>query len=174
MINDRLHSKEVLHRFGKRVVSRSRANLTRDGRKGRLYDSLEFELDVFKNSISLGFSMNDYGEFIDQGVSGTKRKFNTRFSFRDKMPPRRKMLEIVNRKRMRLRDRTSGKFKKGGQDSLAFLVQRHVFEQGIAPSYFFTKPFESAFKDLPDDLEEAYALDIGDMIQQAFSNGTTN
>lgn len=114
--------------------------------------------------------MNDYGEFIDQGVSGTKRKFNTKFSFRDKMPPRSKMLAFANRKRMRLRDRSSGKFKKGGQDSLAFLLQRHVFEQGIAPSYFFTKPFESAFNDLPDDLEEAYALDIGEMIQQAFKS----
>ena len=35
-----------------------------------------------------------------------------------------------------------------------------IFEKGIKPSLFFTKPFEKAFERLPDELVEAYGLDV--------------
>jgi hypothetical protein len=44
--------------------------------------------------------------------------------------------------------------------TLKFLmVTKYLPCQGIKPSLFFTKPFEAAFKRLPDDLIEKFGLD---------------
>jgi hypothetical protein len=40
-----------------------------------------------------------------------------------------------------------------------YAVRESVYHQGIKPSLFFTKPFEAAFKRLPDDLIEKFGLD---------------
>jgi hypothetical protein len=39
------------------------------------------------------------------------------------------------------------------------MIARGVYMNGIKPSLFFTKPFEKAFKQLPDTLVEAFGLD---------------
>jgi hypothetical protein len=43
---------------------------------------------------------------------------------------------------------------------LGFLIARSVFNKGIKPSLFFTKPFEAAFKNLPEETIQAFALDV--------------
>jgi hypothetical protein len=40
-----------------------------------------------------------------------------------------------------------------------------VYKKGIKPSLFFTKPFEAAFKRLPDDLVQAYSIGLEKQIQ---------
>ena len=157
---ERDRAQEALDEFAKRVVSRAKANLTRMGKRNRdiLYKSLGYYLDVGPNSFSLEFESTDYAEFVDKGVSGKKKKYSTPYSFKNKMPPRKPILDWVNSKRLRLRDKETGKFKKGGQNSLAYLIQRHIYNQGIKPSLFFTKPFKSAFNDLPNELAVAYGL----------------
>ena len=40
-----------------------------------------------------------------------------------------------------------------------FAVRESVFRQGISRSLFFTTPFEKAFKNLPDEMIEAYGLE---------------
>ena len=165
----------ALDNFSKRVISRSRANLTRMGKRvgNSLYNSLDYDLNVSENSFSLEFIAEDYADFVDRGVSGKKVKYNTPFSFRSKMPPRNKILQWVNARRFRLRDPKTGKFKKGGQNSLAFLIQRSIYNKGIKPTHFFTRPFEAAFRDLPTDLEEAYGLDTEDFIDFTFREHNT-
>ena len=46
---------KVLNRFAKHVVTQSKANLTRGGKKvsSKLYDSITSELNASKNSFSL-------------------------------------------------------------------------------------------------------------------------
>ena len=63
---------DILREFGKRVVSRARANLTRQDKNvsKSLYKSLKFESQVMPNSIFLRFVMEEYGMFIDKGVKG--------------------------------------------------------------------------------------------------------
>ena len=46
-----------------------------------------------------------------------------------------------------------------------FAVAKAVYHQGIAKTNFFTKPFEEAFKRLPEELVEAYGLDVEDFIE---------
>ena len=82
---------EELNRFAKYVIKQSKSNLTR-GKKNsskKLYNSLDYDLNVSKNSFSLSFLMEDYGVFVDKGVSGVKNKYDTPYSYKDKMPPPR-------------------------------------------------------------------------------------
>ena len=54
--------------------------------------------------------------------------------------------------------------------SMSFLIQRSIFEKGIKPSLFFTKPFEQGFKKLPDELIEAYGLDVEELLEYTLKN----
>lgn len=159
---DKENLTQTLNSFARYVIQQSRSNLTKQKKnvKGKLYESLDYELYVMPNSFSLGFLMEEYGVFQDKGVSGTKKKYNTKFKFTNKQPPIKDILEWVNARRLRLRDKETGRFKKGGQRSLAFVIARSIKEKGIKPSLFFTKPFERAFANLPDDIVEQFGLDV--------------
>jgi len=164
---DQTNINEVLNNFAKYVIQQSKTNLTKQKKnvKSSLYKSLDYTLNVSPNSFSMGFLMEEYGVFQDKGVSGTKKKYNTDFSFKSKQPPMKPILEWVNARGLRLRDAETGRFKKGGQKSLAFLIARSIKEKGIKPSLFFTKPFEKAFKKLPDDIVEAFSLDVEEFLK---------
>ena len=155
---------QVLNNFKKFVVQQSRSRLSK-GKKnvnGKLYKSIDGEVEVNPNSFSLSFSMEDYGVYQDKGVSGTKKKYNTPFSYTSKRPPRKTLEEWISKRRFQFRDK-KGKFM--SYQSMSFLIQRSIFEKGIKPSLFFTKPFEQGFKKLPDEIIEAYGLDIEELLE---------
>jgi len=161
-------TKRALQIFARNVVKFSRSNLTHQKKNvsKELYNSIGYDLKVHKNSFSLSFEMEDYGAFQDKGVSGKEKKYNTEFGFKSKMPPLEPILKWVNARILRLRDKETGRFKKGGQKSLAFLIQRSIYKKGIKPTLFFTKPFEASFKRLPDNLIEKFALDLENIITE--------
>ncbi len=45
------------------------------------------------------------------------------------------------------------------RSSIKFALAAHIQKYGIRPSLFFTKPFEEAYKTLPDTLIDKYGLD---------------
>jgi len=157
--------KDELNRFAKYVISQSRANLTR-GKKNsskELYNSLKSNLNVSPNSFGLKFLMEDYGVFQDKGVSGKKVKYNTPFSYKDKMPPPSKLDKWIVRKGLKGTRDKEGRFI--SRKSLQFMIARSIFNKGIKPSMFFTKPFKKAFDNLPKDIVEAYKLDVEELIK---------
>jgi len=166
MSADFKRTREELNRFAKYVIQQSRTNLTK-GRKnvsGDLYNSLGYDLNVMPNSFSLEFFMPEYGEYQDKGVSGTKKKYNTIYSYSNKKPPMQPLADWAKKRGIRLRDE-KGRYKKGNYESIGFMLQRSIFEKGIKPSLFFTKPFEKAFIRLPEDIIEKFALDIDDLLE---------
>ena len=163
------HTYQALNAFKKFVIQQSRSRLTK-GRKNvnkKLYNSLDGELKVNPNSFSLSFFMEEYGVYQDKGVSGTKQKYNTPFSYTTKMPPRQTLEDWISKRRFQFRDK-KGKFM--SYKSMSFLIQKSIFEKGIKPSLFFTKPFEQGFKKLPDELLEAYGLDVEEFLQFTLNN----
>ena len=84
-------TREILNRFAKYVIQQARTNLSRGNKNSskKLYDSLDYQIKVSDNSFGIEFLMEEYGAYQDQGVSGKKRKFDTPFSFKSKMPPPR-------------------------------------------------------------------------------------
>lgn len=157
---------EVLEKFAKEVVKQSRSNLTRKDKNvnRKLYNSLKYDLNVSKNSFSLSFEMEKYGDFQDKGVSGTNKKYDTPYKFTTKQPPTKPIAEWAKARGIRLRD-AKGRFLKGSYNTIGFLIARKIKENGIKPSLFFTKPFENRFKKLPDELIEEYALEVDNFIK---------
>lgn len=156
-----------LKNFAKYVVTKSRMNLRSSGKNssGVLSKSLDSEVKVSKNSFQLEFLMEEYGIFQDKGVKGkssSSKAPNSPFRFGTGTGRKGGLTEGINkwvqRKRFQFRDRKSGKFL--SYKSTAFLISRSIYQKGIAPSMFFTKPFEKAFKGLSKDLLEPFKLDI--------------
>ena len=160
-----------LSKFAKAVIKASRQNLTKKGKNStkQLYNSLDYEVRVMKNSFAMSFLMEAYGKFQDQGVSGKKKKYNTPFNYKDKMPPSKAFDKWSIRKGIAPRDK-EGKFIK--RKSLNFLIARSIYNNGIKPSLFFTKPFEAAFERLPEDLIKKFGLDLERFLTSTTKNIT--
>ena len=157
-----------LKRFRDYVIQQARYNLTKSKKNSskELYNSLNGEVKVFPNSIGLYFEMKDYGLFQDKGVKGAnpslvkngKQKApNSPYSYKSKFPPTKSLDKWIVRKGIAPKD-AKGKFI--SRQSLKYLIARSIYAQGIAPSLFFTKPFERAYKKLPDELIDKYGLDV--------------
>jgi len=158
---------KYLNDFAKYVIQQSRSNLSKQGKNNQknLYNSLDKEIEVGANSFRLTFLMSDYGEYVDQGVQGkssSSKAPNSPFKFGSgsgrKGGLTQGISKWVQQKQIQFRDRKSGKFL--SYQSTAFLITRSVYNKGIKPSLFFTRPFEKAFERLPDELVEAYGLDV--------------
>ena len=164
MLNNK-NTKEYLNAFAKYVIQQSRSNLSKQNKNvdKKLYDSLDKEIEVGANSFRMAFLMEDYGTFQDKGVSGTQKKYNTPFSYKSKKPPLKPITQWVTKRRFQFRNKENGKFM--SYQSTAFLIRNGIFKNGIKPSLFFTKPFEKAFERLPDELVEAYGLDVEEFLE---------
>lgn len=159
------NTKEELNKFAKYVIQQARSNLSKQKKNvtSDLYGSLGYDLKVSPNSFSLEFYMLPYGQYLDQGVSGTKKKYNTIFSYSNKQPPSQAIAEWAKKRRIRFRD-IKGRYTKGTYKSIGFILARSIKEKGIKPSLFFTKPFEKAFERLPADLIDRFNLDLDDLL----------
>lgn len=160
-----------LELFKKRVIQQAKSNLTKMGKNstGALHKGLKGDVTVFRTgNFALEFDLGKYGEFQDKGVSGKKKKYNTPFSYKSKMPPSKVFEQWVKNKGIKGRDK-KGRFIT--TKSLTFLIARGIFNNGIKPSLFFTKPFENEYKKLSDDLVEAFGLDIDEFLKYTV-NGT--
>ena len=152
-------TKDILNKFAKYVIQQSRTNLTKNKKNSSksLYNSLDFKYKAVNGGIGIQFLMDEYGIYQDKGVSGKKKKYNTPFSYKDKMPPSSALDKWSVRKGIAPRDK-SGKFIP--RKSINFLIARSIYNKGIKPSLFFTKPFEKAYKDLPKDIVKGFINDI--------------
>lgn len=155
---------DELNAFRKHVITEARKNLTRNKKNASktLYNDMNSFLKVSKNSFELGFEMPIYGQFQDQGVSGKKKKYDTPFSYKTKQPPSQVFEAWIKRKGIKGRDKR-GRFITN--KSLSYLIARSVFNNGIKPSLFFTRPFELAYKRLGDDVIQAFGLDIDEFLE---------
>lgn len=168
---EKLEVEQVLENFGKYLVTESRKNLTRSGRRdtNNLYDSLDYNVDVTDNALRFEFLTNEYGEFIDKGVKGVGgvRKSTSPFNSRNN----KGKLWKQNAKN------SPFSFKKGNKPSARhfkqwaqkrglseYAIREVVYRQGIKPTYFFSRPFELAYERLPEEIIEAYGLDLDKFI----------
>mgnify|MGYP003653161901 FL=1 len=166
-----------LKNFAKYVVTKSRMNLRSSDKNasGKLSKSLDSDVKESKNSFQLSFMMEEYGLFQDKGVRGkssSKKAPKSPYKYGSGTGKKGGLTEGINkwvkRKRFQFRDRKSGKFL--SYDSTAFLISRSIYHKGIAPSLFFTKPFEKAFKNIDKDLIKAYKLDIETLMNNSINN----
>ena len=172
---------DELNKFGKYVIQQSRSNLT----KGKapygsyndtksLYNSLGSDVQETAKGFSLSFEMNNYGKFKDLGVRGkstSNKAPNSPYKFGSGTGKKDGLTDgiekWVKRKGIQFRERKE-KGQKGrflSYDQTAFIITRSIYQTGMKASMFFTKPFIKAFKRLPEELIQAYAIGIEKQIQ---------
>ncbi len=160
---------EALEKFRSYVIQQSRSNLSkmRKNSSKNLYNSLKGKVEIKKDDYQVIFEMLNYGAFQDEGVSGKNKKYNTRFSYKSKMPPASKLYKWIVRKGIAPRDK-QGKFI--SRKSLQFLIARSIFKNGIKPSLFFTKPYNDGLKRLPAEVQNAYGDDVEKYVVEIIMN----
>ena len=168
-------TEKVLEVFKNYVLNQSRSMLSKKGKNvsNKLFKSLDGTVKEMPNSISVKFEMEEYGYYQDRGVKGKTStypgiaKYGTLAKFGSKTGPKggltKGIRQWVKSKRFQFRNKKNGKFM--SYQSTAFLITRSIYNKGIKPSLFFTKPFENAFKQLPKDLINKFGLDVEDFLE---------
>ena len=181
--------------FGKYVVQQGRTNLSKkkspNNYTGNLYNSLKYQVSDESARIVLTFFMDNYGMFQDAGVFGAKpslinsknkkgkqkgKKVDSvflkpmgdysRFSYKSKMPPMKPLMDWAKFKKIRFRDKSSGRFKKGNYKAIAYYLQKSIYAQGIKPTLWFTTPFKRGFVRFLEDIESGFLDDIMQTLKQ--------
>lgn len=145
------NTKKALEKFGKYLVKESRKNLTRKKKNvtNSLYDSLDYQVKAMPNSFEFDFLMEEYGEWVDKGRRAGKN------------PPFSPLRKWVEDRRIQFRD-NRGRFQT--YDQTAWAVVKSIGKKGIEPSNFYTRPFNLGFQKLPNEVAEAYALDVEEFL----------
>ena len=177
---DNKYLKEILNEYGKSVVEEAKKNLTEEKNgSGNLYNSIKYILEVEENLFLLDFLMEDYGPFVDQGVKGADPSLVTsqktgrkgiqkapysKFKYTSKKPPLEMLVNWAKSKNVRFRvkkgQKGGGQFKKGSYRSMGFWLQKSIFAQGMAPTYFFSKPYNNGIEKYELQIAEAFLADI--------------
>lgn len=169
---NQLDNKEVLktlNGFRKYVISEARNNI--NDATGNLSARTRGEIEQTENGLEINFKMPLYGFFLNEGVSGTINKYNTEYSFKSKggkrglkgMPPPA-AFDRWNVIRGRAKRDDKGRFL--SRNDLNFATAVSVFKYGIKPTKFFTTAFETAYKSLPQELADAFAKDMSNLIKK--------
>jgi hypothetical protein len=167
-----LNVQDELDKFKNYVIQQSRSNLTKQDRNvtKKLYDSIKGEAKAMPNSFYLNISMEEHGQYLDQGVKGknsSAKAPNSPFKFGSGTGKKGGLTQGIDRwvraRRFQFRDKKSGKFM--SYESTAFLITRSIYSKGTKPSLFFTKPFQKYFEKLPQELIVKYGLDVEELFK---------
>jgi hypothetical protein len=158
---------KTIQMFRDYVIREAKDNLKRTGHNNTssLANSIKGEVVTEDDYTIVGFTMANYGMFVDQGVKGktsSTRAPNSDFKFGSGTGKKGGLTQgiqkWVKQKGFQFRDKR-GRFM--SYDSTAYLITRSIFHKGIKPSLFFTKPFEAGYKKYIDtDLVKAFGQDV--------------
>ena len=173
-----------LESFGKQVVKDSK-DLLKDAKGDTsLGNSIRFTVTAEEGGFSTKFYLQEYGQFLDKGVSGNKEKQSyTNYDgktvkspgkgYTTKHPPtgiiekwiKRKGLKgrdmgstYINSKGVRIKRPATGRFITN--KSFAFAIAKSIQKKGIKSLSFFQKPLGLQFKKLEKDFLKILTLDI--------------
>lgn len=151
------NTKKALDKFGKYLVKESRKNLTRKKKNvtNSLYESLDFDVKAMPNSFEFDFLMNEYGEWVDKGRKAGKN------------PPFSAIRKWVEDRRIQFRS-NKGKFQT--YDQTAWAIVKSIGKKGIPASNFYSRPFNLGYAKLPNEIVEAYALDMQEFMDFTIDN----
>lgn len=126
----KLIKKQAMEEFGKLFVRTLREQLATNRpypkrASGKLINSINYRVTQKEDDWTLTFFSEDYLKFVDKGVSGTQRKYNTPYSYRSKKPP----IQVIQQW-TRL---------KGIPEETAFPIQNKIFRFGLKPTNVINK-----------------------------------
>ena len=169
---------QALQKLGTNVVKEGKGILKKKKKTtsgNTLFNDFDYLVTNQRNSVTLEFEFGgaeDYWQFVDEGVkgvggfkgSGRARGQGSPFKFSSKMPPRGVIDRwIVSKPLAEARDER-GRFI--SRKSLAFLIQRSIFQRGLERTQFFSKPFTEQLNKQTDNITEAFANDLEIALEQ--------
>lgn len=178
-------TEKALKNFFGNVIKLARKNLKRLGKNAssKLSKSLKSNVSVSKSGASFesDLSMEDYGDYVDKGVKGVggrkadgsswKKKKVTinKYKYRNKKPPAKVFDKWSVRKGVAPRS-SGGKFQK--RKGMQFAIANSVYHTGLETTKFLSKPFEDEFKNLPEEVVEAFGLDTEQLLKFSLKDGS--
>tara|TARA_R110000751_G_scaffold2109_2_gene11302 strand:+ start:31 stop:576 length:546 start_codon:yes stop_codon:yes gene_type:complete len=169
---DLTNVERYLDSFGKKVVQDAKANLARAKGSTALGNSIRFEVVTDAQGFSTRFYMDDYGEYLDKGVSGNKQKQSfedykgtTRsspYSYTSKGPPIDIISKWIKKKGIEPKGLGRGRSENTGQyiSGFAYLISRKIKREGIKSLSFFQEPLGVEYEKLNESLLKELKLDI--------------
>ena len=172
---------QAMQKLGGNVVKEGRGILKKKKKTtspNTLFNDFDYLVTAKKDSVTLEFEFGgaeDYWQFVDEGVRGAggyKGKGKMRgqgspFKFSNKMPPRGVIDRWIVSKPLKAA-RKDGKFIK--RKSLAFLIQRAIYQRGLTRTQFFSKPFTTQLKKQENKILQAFADDLEVQLKQTFKD----
>lgn len=160
---------QSLDKFKEAVIRESKKNLEKQSSTGTLKDSLVGKAKASKNSIEVSFTMKAYGVFQDRGVQGKKSGTSLdNYKYTNKKPPASAFSQWAIKKFPQQTRNAKGQFV--SRMGLQFALANHIFNHGIKPTLFFTKPFEKHYKKLPPELLTKYGLKIDKLLKKVIDD----
>lgn len=162
--------REVIENFSMDVVNGAISNVPYA--TGRLSDELRdgAEINIYPNSIRVAFTLGEYGAYVDQGVKpagGVSRagqgldpnSTESPFAFTHRKPSYEMAYNLADY----LEDTQGVSFKSDSNRlGVGYAFAKVIKQTGLSRTLFFTDAYLDAFQDLPDDIAEAYGLDVED------------
>ena len=166
---------EELNKFGDEVVKNAKKNLASSNSNftNDLYNSISHDPARVSNAgniVSLTLNMLEYGDYQDQGVRGiggvrkstskfksSAGKVNNKGKLWKQNAPKDTPFSFKENKPIPVSVFKDWAKKKGLNP---FAVRQVVWHQGLKPKRFFTNAFEEAYETLPDEILEAFSLQI--------------
>jgi len=122
---------------------------------GKLIESFKFVIEQQEGNDVIVINAEPYYTFVDKGVSGTIRKYNTPYSYRQ-FPPR---IDAI-RNWVRI---------KGLPDEAVFPIRQKIFRFGIKPTNFIGNALKEVDRLRKTGIfEESITADIIDMAKKTF------
>jgi hypothetical protein len=161
-----------LNSFGNNIVKDSRKLLQSEKGSTALGKSIRFKVIKTATGFDTKFYMEDYGTFLDKGVSGNKKKQSftdskgtkrtSPYSYTTKGPPIDILSKWIKKKGIKGHGVKKGRSKDTGQfiSGLAYLISRKIKRDGIKSLSFFQKPLGVWYKKLQKDFLKILKLDI--------------
>ena len=163
------NTQKALESFSKYVIQQSKTRLTKKDQNytSELYNSLKYDFVKADDGFIIDFMMQDYGEFQDRGVKGVNSNYienkNSPFSYKpsSKLRGLEYHTGIFSKwakfRGLQPRDK-KGRF--GSYKTMGYILADSIKKKGIKATMFFTKSFEMGFEKLPQELQEAFAVDV--------------
>tara|TARA_R100001440_G_scaffold32536_2_gene51219 strand:+ start:121 stop:636 length:516 start_codon:yes stop_codon:yes gene_type:complete len=162
--------RRAIEKYAKYVIEQSKQNLKKPKKPfgqltnttGKLSNSLEYRIKGDK----ISFLSEDYGQFIDIGVRGSKSSYpqtaqaqtKAKEHFKFRTGPHSSVFDKwIKQKGIKGRDKKTGRFITN--KSLTYLIARSIGQKGIRATLFFTKPFQRGLDLFGDEIAEGFIKD---------------
>jgi|TARA_R110000824_G_scaffold17369_6_gene70642 hypothetical protein len=169
---DTQNLERLLNSFGRQVVREAKSSLASSKGETALGNSIRFEVTADNQGFSTKFFMEDYGTYLDKGVSGNKKsvsytnyndnKQSSPYKYTTKGPPIDIISKWIKKKGIKGHGVKKGRSKNTGQfiSGFAYLISKKIKREGIKSLSFFQIPLGIGLRQVKDKMLKELKLDI--------------